>query len=173
MATVRDLQRSKKDDPQDISKITKLRITTDKKRSNIIVYPEIYLNKRWQPLVHNQKCLVTKTSSMVGSIQGHRIRELRRQWEEWLKDWIKANKLKIKIEKLKPPEEIKETKPTVQKWLKEWKLWANSGIDVERPRSAHHWRSIKSKFLSLSSSSASDNDVELEPTTDDFSDSTL
>jgi hypothetical protein len=95
---IRSIELKKPKRPTQLKDVKKLRITTEKNRNDILIYPEVYADK-WLPFVASHYCLVTRVHSMIGYLTKERADTLLKLWETWLKKWCKLNKLKLKIEK--------------------------------------------------------------------------
>ena len=89
----RKFERKKPKREVDLNKITKARVESD----GALIYPEVFVD-RWYPLVADGHCLATIVRSMVGTLSEKRREQLETAWRKWLKEWIKKNRLKIKLE---------------------------------------------------------------------------
>ena len=95
---MRSIELKKPKRPIMLKDVTKLRITTEKDRDNILIYPEVYTGQ-WYPFITSNYCLVTRVYSMVRYLTLKRAEDIMGLWESWLKKWCRLNNMKLMIEK--------------------------------------------------------------------------
>jgi hypothetical protein len=96
--------------------IKKVRVVTKPRRYirtwSFLVYPMYYANRKWYCFFDGETPLVSQVRPLrINGIGGQaEIGKYIKSWKDWLKKWIKENKLSVKIEEEPKPEKQKREK---------------------------------------------------------------
>jgi hypothetical protein len=96
-------------EPVLVNDIKKVRVSRGVDGNRRIVFPELF-SDRWCPFFVDGDMLVSSVPNMLGSISDKRFSELEVGWGKWLDEWIKLNRLGIKVEKVEKGKKKEEVK---------------------------------------------------------------